>query len=137
MESVIFIALLLILITIVIHVGVTRYILFLAKKHINSENYHLHFPKAVYLTMVAILLFATSIFEAVIWGISYQWVGAIESFSEALYFSTVTFTTLGYGDVTLNDPWRLLGGFQASIGILIFGWSTAIVTTVVQKLYFK
>ena len=137
MLSIIFISLLLILITIVIHVIVTRYIFYLAEKHIASDNHHLHFPKAVNLTMIVSLLFFASIFEALIWGICYKSGGAIESFSEALYFSIVTFTTLGYGDITLNDPWRLLGSFQAAIGIIIFGWSTAIVMPVVQKFYFS
>lgn len=137
MWNVIFLSLFLILITILIHVVITRFIFYLTKKHISSDSYHMHFPKSVYLALIVILLFFTSIFESVIWGICYQWVGAIENFSEALYFSIVTFTTLGYGDITLIHPWRLLGSFEAAIGIIIFGWSTAIVTAAVQKLYFS
>ena len=39
----------------------------------------------------------------------------------------VTFTTLGYGDVLLNERWRILGSFEAANGIIMFGWTTAII----------
>ena len=51
----------------------------------------------------------------------------------AVYFSFVTFTTLGYGDITLSEGWRLLSGIQALNGILLVGWSTALIFAVVQR----
>ena len=54
----------------------------------------------------------------------------------ALYFSMVTFTTLGYGDVLLDERWRLMAAFEAANGIIIFGLSTAVVVAVVQRVYF-
>jgi len=47
----------------------------------------------------------------------------------------VTFTTLGYGDILLDEQWRLLASFEAANGILMFGWSTAIVMAVVHRIY--
>jgi hypothetical protein len=47
----------------------------------------------------------------------------------------VTFTTLGYGDVLLDDRWRLLASFEAANGIIMFGWTTAIVMAVVHRIY--
>jgi voltage-gated potassium channel Kch len=67
----------------------------------------------------------------------YIFIGAFQSFEQALYFSIVTFTTLGYGDITLESNWRLLASFEAASGIIIFGWSTAIIVAVVQRLYFR
>jgi len=61
-------------------------------------------------------------------------VGAIEQLESALYFSMVTFTTLGYGDVTLSTDWRLLASFEAANGIMMFGWSTTLVAAFIQRL---
>ncbi len=49
-------------------------------------------------------------------------------------FSTVTYTTLGYGDITLPPVWRVMSGFEAMNGILLFGWSTAMFYAVVQRI---
>lgn len=59
--------------------------------------------------------------------------GAVKGIEKVLYFSTVTFTTLGYGDITLIEQWRLLAAFEAANGIIMFGWTTAIVIATVQR----
>ena len=56
------------------------------------------------------------------------------AFEQALYFSTATYTTLGYGDVTLPRPWRVLGAIQAANGVILLGWSTAFFVSVVGRL---
>jgi hypothetical protein len=48
----------------------------------------------------------------------------------------VTYTSLGYGDVVLEKGWRLLGAFEAANGIVMFGWTTALIFFIVQRLYF-
>ena len=40
----------------------------------------------------------------------------------------------GYGDVVLPPAWRSMGNFEAVIGIIMFGWSTALLVTVVTHL---
>ncbi|MEZ5199484.1 MAG: potassium channel family protein [Bacteroidales bacterium] len=82
-------------------------------------------------------MLCASLIEALFWAITYMMLGAVEVFENALYFSIVTYTTLGYGDITLTENYRLLASLQAANGIIIFGWSTAITMAVVQKLYFK
>ncbi|MFL0354574.1 potassium channel family protein [Xanthomarina sp. GH4-25] len=57
------------------------------------------------------------------------------SFSEAWYFSMVTFTSLGYGDLTLSGNWRLLSGIEAINGIMLIGWSTAIMFSLIQQIF--
>ena len=55
-------------------------------------------------------------------------------YERAVYFSIVTFTTLGYGDITLPyEEWRILSGVEALNGILLFGWTTAFLFAVVQR----
>ena len=46
----------------------------------------------------------------------------------------MTLSTLGYGDIVLNTRWRLLASFEAANGLFLFGWSTALIFAVVQRL---
>ena len=62
---------------------------------------------------------------------------AIQGFERALYFSMVTFTTLGYGDIVLHERWRLLASSEAANGVIMFSWTTAIVIAAVQRVYFS
>ena len=74
--------------------------------------------------------------QIAIWAFAYRQLlpdDELPSFEAALYFSFVTFTTLGYGDITLTEGWRLLSGIQALNGILLVGWTTAYLFAVVQR----
>lgn len=84
-----------------------------------------------------LLMFLASLVEVLLWAATYLALGAIQGVEKALYFSMVTFTTLGYGDVVLDERWRLLASFEAANGIIMFGWTTAIVIAVVQHVYFS
>ena len=77
-------------------------------------------------------LFLATIIEVWSWAILYVALDAFQSIETAVYFSTVTFTTLGFGDIVLEDEWRLLSAFEAANGLLMFGWSTALVFVGVQ-----
>ncbi len=55
-------------------------------------------------------------------------------FETALYYSTVTFVSLGYGDVLLPKQWRLVGAIEAANGVILLGWSTAFLVTVINRL---
>jgi ion channel len=80
-------------------------------------------------------LFLATILQVWAWGTLYLVVGALNSIETAVYFSTVTFTTLGFGDVTLDENWRLLSAFEGANGLLMFGWSTALIFAAVQWVY--
>jgi len=86
---------------------------------------------------VVLLMFFVSVIEVLVWSVTYLWLDALEGFEEATYFSMVTFTTLGYGEIVLDEQWRLLASFEAANGIIMFGWTTAIVLAVVQRVYFS
>lgn len=79
------------------------------------------------MSMVATVLGVFVLHTAEIWfwaGIYYAG-KQFGDFGSALYFSTVTFSTLGYGDITLAPAWRLLGALEAINGFILLGWSTA------------
>ncbi len=90
-----------------------------------------------------IVLIFTSVFflflhlvEIMLWAVTYRQLlvaDELGSFQEAFYFSIVTFTTLGYGDITLSEQWRILSGVEAVNGILLIGWTTALLFAVIQS----
>lgn len=89
---------------------------------------------------VAIMVLAVScvlIAEIWLWGIFYLFIDVVPDLETALYFSTVSFTTVGYGDVVLGADWRMLGAIESLNGFLLFGWSTAFIFEVVSRIYRK
>lgn len=60
--------------------------------------------------------------------------GALHDIETALYFSLTSFTTIGYGDVVLTRDFRLLGAIEGANGLLLFGWSTAFLVSVVGRM---
>ena len=87
------------------------------------------------LSSFVLWLFVATVLEVWAWATLYRLIGAVGSTEEALYFSTTTFTTLGFGDLTLDEQWRLLSSFEGANGLLMFGWSTALIFAAVQKVY--
>jgi voltage-gated potassium channel Kch len=65
---------------------------------------------------------------------AYLVIGALPDLETALYFSTVSFTTIGYGDVVLGERWRLVGAIEGANGLLLFGWSTAFLFSVISRM---
>ena len=64
----------------------------------------------------------------------YYLVGAIRSFEDALYLSTATYATIGYGDLTLSKSWRVLGAIEGANGVILLGWSTAFFISIVGRI---
>jgi hypothetical protein len=93
-----------------------------------------HTGRVLVISALVAGMFLVSLLEALLWAYAYLRVGAIADFETAFYFSLVTFTTLGYGDITLGADWRMLAAFEAANGIIMFGWTTALVVAYVQRL---
>ena len=90
-----------------------------------------HLMAVMVLTVLVLMLAHTA--EVVIWSLAYAVVGAAPTGSDLLDFAFVNYTTLGYGDVTPLAAWRLIGPMTAMNGILMFGWSTAVLFEVLRK----
>jgi len=73
--------------------------------------------------------------EISLWALFYAWKQGLPDLHSALYFSSVTYTTVGYGDLVLPREWRLVGGVEALTGILMCGWSTGFFFAVVNRMY--
>jgi len=68
-----------------------------------------------------------------VWATAFYAVGVFSEFEPSLYFSLVSYSTLGFGDIVLDDRWRLLSGMAAANGLLSFGWSTAYLVEMVRR----
>jgi ion channel len=80
-----------------------------------------------------LVLMLTHAAEVVVWGIAYWLVDAAPVGTDRVYFAFVNYTTLGYGDVVPVVRWRLLGPITAMNGVLLFGWSTAVIFEVLRR----
>jgi hypothetical protein len=79
------------------------------------------------------LLVALHFLEVLVWAISYGLAGAAPSSTDLSYLAFGNYTTLGYGEVRLVDGWRLLAPMTALNGIMLIGWSTALIIELLRR----
>lgn len=72
--------------------------------------------------------------EIAIWAAFFLWAGCLPDAETAFYFSGVTYATIGYGDVVLPQPWRMLGPVEGLTGILMCGLSTGLFFAIITRL---
>ncbi|HYZ23215.1 MAG TPA: potassium channel family protein [Rhodopila sp.] len=120
-------------INIIIHALVTVGVVGIARlagsQHTSWPRWHL---MAVMVATAAALMIAHTL-EVLVWALAYLIVGAAPAGSDLLYFAFVNYTTLGYGDILPVQARRLTGPMTAMNGILMFGWSTAVLFEVLRK----
>ena len=75
--------------------------------------------------LVVFWLLIAHLIEITIWASTFWSVEALHTFESAFYFALVTSTALGYGDITLNVEWRIMGALSSASGLVLYGWSTA------------
>jgi hypothetical protein len=90
--------------------------------------------RAIFLqfSVLMIILMLGNVLQVAFWALLYSALGAFEDFEAAMYFSGVTFTSLGYGDVVLSGRMRLLAPLQAANGLMMFGITTAVFVAAIQ-----
>jgi hypothetical protein len=80
-----------------------------------------------------LILVITHTFEVLVWSLAYSLTDVAAAGVDLVYFAFVNYTTLGYGDVLPVEHWRLLGPITAMNGVLLFGWSTALIFEVLRR----
>jgi len=83
--------------------------------------------------VTVLVLMAAHTSEVMVWALAYLIVNAAPVGTNLVYFAFVNYTTLGYGDVVPVQDWQLLGPMTAMNGVLLFGWSTAVIFEVLRR----
>jgi hypothetical protein len=86
----------------------------------------------VIITTVLFIL-GVQLVNVMAWALTFLAVGAFDALEPAVYFALVSFTTAGFGDITLGPDWRLLSGLTTANGFLMFGWSTAYMVELMRR----
>jgi voltage-gated potassium channel Kch len=89
------------------------------------------------LCYTSVMLAVLHLLEVSVWAMAYilnPRIEGLDGAEEAFYYSMVTFTSLGYGDVVITNSWRILGGIEAMAGMIVFGWSSALLLTAFLKM---
>ena len=133
MLSKLLVALCLMALCVAIHAGGVTFALVRVRRY---QRFGQHFwPGTLFFACIAGWMILLHLCEILVWSFVYSWMEAIPDLTSAAYFSAVTYTTTGYGDVVLPEDWRLVGGVEALTGILMCGWSTGFFVAIVSRWY--
>ena len=92
-------------------------------------------PRTVIMLSSLTLWLLTGISIALwLWAALFVFLGEFDSIAAAIYFSSVSATTVGYGDALLSQRWQLLSGFIAANGLVLFSLNTAFLFEALQRL---
>ena len=134
MLSIVFIAALLVAITVAVHAtGFALVLRSFMKSHATPPTRP--WPIAWLLIRVTWLLILMHVAEITVWALFYLWKGCLPDAEAAFYFAGVTYTTIGYGDLVLAKPWRILGPVEGLTGILMCGLSAGLFFGLVTRIY--
>ena len=90
--------------------------------------------QAALILFVVFGIFGLHTIEVWMYASLYRVLGEMQTFEESLYFSTVTFMALGYGDIVLSPRWRLVSAIEAANGVILIAWSTTFLLGVTTRL---
>lgn len=100
---------------------------------IARSHYILRMGVPIAITLFFIVLAHT--LQVWLWAIVWVWFDVLDGFNTAIYFSLVTYTTLGYGDIVLGEELRIFAAFAAVAGLLAFGLSTAYLVALMSRIF--
>jgi hypothetical protein len=121
------------LVNIAIHSVWTVFLGYAVRRYWAKRKHPAFLRDRVILMMAAVaILMAAHVAEVLVWAATYAAAGAAPAGASRVYLAFVSYTTLGYGDVVPVSAWQLLGPLTAMNGILLFGWSTAVIFEVVR-----
>ena len=123
-----------VILTVVLHYAGLVILLALLRNRRRRTIARPHLGQGAAILFVVLCIMALHSLEIWLYAGLYLAVGTVPDFQTALYFSTASFTTIGYGDVVVEPPWRLVSAIEGANGLLLFGWSTAFLTRITSQL---
>ena len=121
------------LVTIAIHALVMTLVVQVARAMGAKHQWHSSLVLMAVMIPTVSVLMAAHVLEVFVWALAYLIFDAAPAGANLVYFAFVNYTTLGYGDVLPAERWRLLGPITAMTGMLMFGWSTAVIFEVLRR----
>lgn len=118
---------------IAIHAFLMATVIWAARAALSITSFRPSFRLIAVMIAVVSFLMAAHLAEVLVWALAYAVVEAAPAGSDLVYFAFVNYTTLGYGDVTPVERWHLLGPMTATNGVLLFGWSTAVIFEMLRR----
>jgi Ion channel len=100
----------------------------------NAEHHHFSVKRAVVILIIVLALFTLHGIEIWLYAAVYLLIDAVQNLEAAVYYSTITYASIGFGDAEMARQWRLVGAIEGINGVLLLGWSTAFFVTVVARL---
>jgi hypothetical protein len=129
------VASLMVVLTVMVHFfGIMLLLRFMALHVPRFDQLHRVARQSVVLIAAVLVLVLLHSIEIWLYAALYLALGVIEGLEPALYFSTVSFTSLGFGDIVLGPDWRLLSAIEGANGLILFGWTTAFLFSLMGKL---
>jgi len=122
----------LVVLTVVMHaVGIAALLRTMIRSHaLDRSGFR---PVTLLVIVLTSWLILIHLAEIAVWRLFYFWQGCLPDAESAFYFSGVTYTTVGYGDLVLSKPWRMLAPLEAMTGILMCGLSTGLFFALVSR----
>jgi ion channel len=132
------VATLMVVLTVLIHgigIFVLARLLRLEAREEASADIHPMSVRGIAVTLLLVLgLFLLHGIEIWAYGLLFLGIGALPNLAEAIYFSTITYSTIGYDDDGFDSAWQMVAAIEGVSGVILLGWSTAFFVTVVARM---
>ena len=120
--------------TVALHMVYSYYAFrYMRNRHVRAIPHFGEIPHRLLLVVgsVVLLLFLHCM-ETMLWAAYYVKSGSLSDFATALYFSMLSYATIGYGDIVLPAQERLVGAMEGMVGTMMSGWSVALIVAILQ-----
>lgn len=94
----------------------------------------LSFTGSIFTLLAVFAIIFIHFVEIWLFAFLYDYLGALHSFSESLYFSTISYATIGYSDASIHEQWRMVAALEGVMGVILLGWSTAFFVRILGRL---